>query len=67
MLNISLVVEMPEFIHQALIRYLEAHPNLDQNQAIASGLSLFLLKSGDEEDSRQIARFYLDSNFRKND
>jgi hypothetical protein len=41
-MTISLNVEIPESLHQELKRYIAAHPNTDQDQAIICGLSLLL-------------------------
>lgn len=40
--TVSILAEVPEALHNSLIDYLDAHPDWDQDQAIATALSLFL-------------------------
>lgn len=61
--TISLLAEIPEGLHEAITRYLETHPNWDQDRLFAAALSLFLLQNG--EDDRRAAQVYLESLFQK--
>jgi hypothetical protein len=44
-LSVSILTEIPEELHESLQRYLEAHPNWDQDRVFAAALSLFLLEN----------------------
>lgn len=59
--TVSILAEMPEELHAALTRYLETHPDWDQDRVFAAALSLFLLQNGDCD--RRAARVYLDALF----
>ncbi len=61
--TVSILAEIPEELHDALTRYLENHPDWDQDRAFAAALSLFLLQNGDCD--RQTSRVYLDSLFKQ--
>lgn len=61
--TVSILAEIPEELHNALTRYLENHPDWDQDRAFAAALSLFLLQNGDCD--RQTGRVYLDSLFKQ--
>lgn len=61
--TVSILAEIPEELHNALTRYLENHPDWDQDRAFAAALSLFLLQNGDCD--RQTSRVYLDSLFKQ--
>jgi hypothetical protein len=61
--TVSILAEIPEELHMALTRYLETHPDWDQDRVFAAALSLFLLQNGDCD--RQAARVYLDSVFKQ--
>jgi hypothetical protein len=60
--TVSILAEIPEELHTALTRYLESHPDWDQDRLFAAALSLFLLQNGDCD--RRAARVYLDSLFK---
>lgn len=66
---ISILAEIPEELHQSLKKYLDHHPNWDQDRVFAAALSLFLLQSGDSQQPqfadhyRACARVYLDTLF----
>jgi hypothetical protein len=60
--TVSILAEIPEELHAALTRYLEGHPDWDQDRLFAAALSLFLLQNGDCD--RRAARVYLDSLFK---
>lgn len=69
--SISLLVEIPEVLHEALTNYLELRPDWDQDRVLTAALSLFLLqnRSGDAAIEtgfqRQASRIYLDSLFKR--
>ncbi len=60
--TVSILAEIPEELHTALTRYLETHPDWDQDRVFAAALSLFLLQNGDCD--RRAARVYLDALFK---
>ncbi len=45
-MNISLLTEIPEELHESLQNYLETHPTWDQDGIFAAALSLFLSQQG---------------------
>jgi predicted TPR repeat methyltransferase len=59
---ISILTDLPEALHNSLIRYLEQHPDWDQDQVLTAALSLFLLQNG--ECDRQTTSVYLDTLFK---
>ena len=59
--EVSLYVELPEELHDALTIYLDSHSNWTQNRAFCAALSLFLMQNG--YCDRTINRIYLDSVF----
>lgn len=67
--TVSILVEIPEDLHQSLKNYLENRPDWDQDRVFAASLSLFLLQNGmnntpeKTRSYRQVARVYLDSLF----
>ena len=46
--TIALMAELPETLHEELTRYVEKHPDWDQDRAIAAALSLFLRQGPSE-------------------
>ncbi|UBF24243.1 DUF2811 domain-containing protein [Kovacikia minuta CCNUW1] len=60
--TVSILAEIPEELHTALTRYVENHPDWDQDRLFAAALSLFLLQNGDCD--RRAARVYLDTLFK---
>ncbi|MGV0027087.1 DUF2811 domain-containing protein [Phormidesmis priestleyi] len=62
--NVSILVEIPETLHQSFLSYLEARPDWDQDRVFSAALSLFLLQNRTTHD-RQTARVYLDSLFKR--
>ncbi|KAM3098089.1 DUF2811 domain-containing protein [Phormidesmis sp. 146-35] len=62
--NVSILVEIPETLHQSFLSYLEARPDWDQDRVFSAALSLFLLQNRTTND-RQTARVYLDSLFKR--
>jgi hypothetical protein len=43
--TVSLLVEVPEILHESLRTYLEMRPDWDQDRVITAALSLFLLQN----------------------
>ncbi|NJP10046.1 MAG: DUF2811 domain-containing protein [Leptolyngbyaceae cyanobacterium RU_5_1] len=43
--HVSLLVEIPEILHESLGNYLEMRPDWDQDRVITAALSLFLLQT----------------------
>lgn len=68
--HISLLVEIPEVLHESLRGYLEMRPDWDQDRVITAALSLFLLQNQSEASPeklhhRQASRIYLDALFKR--
>ena len=58
---VSLLVEVPEDLHQSLQSFLDTHPTWNQQRAFSAALSLFLMQNGCSD--QKINRIYLDSLF----
>ncbi|MEM9116904.1 MAG: DUF2811 domain-containing protein [Cyanobacteria bacterium P01_F01_bin.56] len=58
---VSLLIEVPEPLHEALQDYLDAHPDWDQDRVFAAALSLFLMQNGSQ--SRGVRSIYVDTLF----
>jgi len=69
--TISLMVEIPEVLHDSLKSYLELRPDWDQDRVLTAALSLFLIQNRgsdsypDKQSQRQASRIYLDSLFKR--
>ena len=68
--RVSLLVEIPEILHESLRNYLEMRPDWDQDRVMTAALSLFLLQNQSEASSeklhhRQASRIYLDALFKR--
>ena len=67
---ISLMIEVPEVLHEAMSSYLEMRPDWDQDRVFTAALSLFLLQNRssdvapDSAYQRQTSRIYLDTLFK---
>lgn len=59
--TVSILTEIPELLHESLQRYLETHPDWDQDRVFAAALSLFLLQNSNGD--RRAARVYLETLF----
>lgn len=59
--KISLNVEVPEELYEAMQGYVETHPAWSQHRVFCAALSLFLMQNGVSD--RRINRLYLDSVF----
>jgi hypothetical protein len=56
-MSISLLIELPEPLHQALLCQLSKNPEWNQERVIAAALALFLLRAGSTES----AQYYLEA------
>lgn len=69
--TISLLIEVPEVLHDAMKNYLEMRPDWDQDRVFTAALSLFLLQNRGPEcapdtvHQRQASRIYLDTLFKR--
>lgn len=59
--RVSVLVEIPEELHNALSMFLETHSSWDQDRVLSAALSLFLLQNGRKD--RTVSRIYLDTLF----
>lgn len=59
--RISLNVEIPEELNEAMQSYLDTHPAWSQHRVFCAALSLFLMQNG--VCDRRINRLYLDALF----
>lgn len=59
--TVSILTEIPEQLHDSLKRYLETHPDWDQDRVLTAALSLFLLQNSNSD--RSCARVYLETLF----
>ena len=60
---VSFQTEMPLPLQQAMIRFIEGHPNWDQYRLVQAALAGFLVQNGSE--SREITRVYVGNMFRR--
>lgn len=63
-----LFIEVPDCVAEAIEEYLQMRPDYSLDRVATAGLSLFLLQNlpdGNIFHSRQMARAYLDSLFKK--
>lgn len=59
--TVSILTEIPEQLHDSLQRYLEKHPDWDQDRVFTAAISLFLLQNS--EGDRRAAQVYLETLF----
>ncbi|HEY9878025.1 MAG TPA: DUF2811 domain-containing protein [Leptolyngbyaceae cyanobacterium] len=59
--RVSLLVEIPEDLYEALQGYLDTHPTWSQHRVFCAALSLFLIQNGNSD--RKVNRIYLDALF----
>lgn len=59
--RVSILVEIPEELHEAIQGYLDSHPTWNQQRAFSAALSLFLMQNGASD--RAINRIYLETLF----
>ena len=58
---VSFLAEVPPSLKQAMVTFIEDHPNWDQYRLIQAALAGFLVQNGVE--SRVVTRMYLDNMF----
>lgn len=69
--SISLLVEIPEVLHESMRSYLESRPDWDQDRVFTAALSLFLLQNrgtdslSEKLSQREASRIYLDTLFKR--
>ena len=59
--TVSLLVEIPEDLHQSIQNYLDVHKNWSQERMMQAALSLFLMQNGINKP--HVNRLYLESLF----
>ena len=59
--TVSLMIEIPETLHQSIQDYLNTHDLWSQERVMQAALSLFLMQNG--VNHPQVNRLYLDSLF----
>ncbi len=65
--TVSILAEIPEYLHTSLTHYLESHTDWDQDRLFIAALSLFLVQNGEcgitgvDLSIHQATRAYLDS------
>ncbi|HEY9751307.1 MAG TPA: DUF2811 domain-containing protein [Coleofasciculaceae cyanobacterium] len=71
-MTVSILAELPEDLHTALMLYLETHADWDQDRLLTAALSIFLLQNGNcqrhERDrlvKHKAAQVYLNSLFKR--
>ncbi|MBW4469206.1 MAG: DUF2811 domain-containing protein [Stenomitos rutilans HA7619-LM2] len=66
-MTVSLLIEVPEHLHDSLRAFLALRPGYDTDRVFAAALALFLLqnRTGDVGESRAAARVYLDALFKR--
>ena len=68
--NVSILAEIPEYLHLSMQGYLGGNPDWDQDRVFSAALSLFLLQNTVENSPeaslnyRRAARVYLETLFR---
>lgn len=58
-MTVSLLVEVPEALHDSLKAFMEQRPDYDQDRAFTAGIALFLLQNG--QHSSTAVRSYYDT------
>lgn len=46
--TVSVLVEIPQSLHQLLVDYLEQHPDWDLDRTVSAAISMFLLQNHSE-------------------
>ncbi|NEP63813.1 MAG: DUF2811 domain-containing protein [Symploca sp. SIO2G7] len=59
--KVSLMIEIPETLHQSIQNYLDTHERWSQERVMQAALSLFLMQNGMNQP--HVNRLYLDSLF----
>lgn len=70
--SVSILAEIPETLHQSLQKYLESHPNWDQDGVFTAAVSYFLLNCQSPEGTNfevqnGCARVYLETLFQRSE
>ena len=60
---VSFQSELPLSLQQAMVQFIELHPNWDQYRLVQAALAGFLVQNG--IDSREITRVYVGNMFRR--
>ncbi len=60
---VSVVNELPQDLYEAMMGFIEAHPQWDQYRLVQSALAGFLFQQGSKE--RAVAQHYLNGLFRR--
>ncbi len=60
---VSFQTEIPQSLQQAMVQFVERHPNWDQYRLLQAALAGFLVQNGIE--SRAITRVYVGNMFRR--
>jgi len=60
---VSFQAELPLPLQQAMLHFIEQHPNWDQYRLVQAALAGFLVQNG--VDSREITRVYVGNMFRR--
>ena len=60
---VSFQSELPLSLQQAMLHFIEQHPNWDQYRLVQAALAGFLVQNG--VDSREITRVYVGNMFRR--
>jgi hypothetical protein len=60
---VSFQSELPLALQQAMVQFIELHPNWDQYRLVQAALAGFLVQNGIE--SREITRVYVGNMFRR--
>ena len=58
---VTLMIPVPEELHQETQRFLDVHPSWSQERFFAAAIALFLMQNGSK--NRHVSRLYLDSLF----
>lgn len=58
--TVSLLAEVPETLHQSVRRFLESHPDWDQDRLFINAVALFCIQNGQGHDP-DASRVYLDT------
>ncbi len=62
-INVSLLADIPQELHQQVKAFLDANPAWHQDDFVTCALSLFLMQVGN--DTTSAARIYLDRTYKR--
>ena len=60
-MTVSLVIEVPESLHQATQKFLDARPDWDQERLMQAAMSLFLMQMPDTADRIAASQLYMNA------